>query len=105
MKGDYIRHSAGPTISCKPDARAFMSEAPFRDHTIYRTDFIKKSMESCERYPTPDWLKHQEEVWRKQGYAKPPATKRKLSSSQSHVRRIRGMTPMATPTQMIQVAA
>ncbi|XP_039267403.2 stabilizer of axonemal microtubules 1-like [Styela clava] len=92
----FTRLSAPPARSCKPDGKAFMSEAPFDDHTIYRTDYIPKSMDLTERYPTPDWLKEQFDRWDKRGVGN--SQSRKMSGSYT-----RGMTPRATP--MVEVRA
>lgn len=74
-----------------------MSEAPFDDHTIYRGDYIRQPMDRVERYPTPDWMKQQYEVWRKQG------SRMKTGRSMTASLPRRGMTPQAT--QMVEVRA
>jgi len=62
-----------------------MSDAGLEDKTIYKISYVPQSMEFTERYPTPDWLKQQEEIWKRQGL---------LSRSGS----AKGLTPRATPT-------
>lgn len=88
----FVRHSAQPARSCKPNNRAFMSEAPLQGNTIYRTDYIPQSMDMVERYPTPDWLKEQYDRWNHAGAATP----RRPSSG-------RGMTPQST--RLVQAVA
>nr|XP_002130979.1 stabilizer of axonemal microtubules 2 [Ciona intestinalis] len=78
----FITHSGAlPARSCKPDNRAFLSDSALEDKTIYKVSYVPKSMREVERYPTPDWLKQQEDIWRKTGMM---------------TQKTRGMTPEAT---------
>ncbi|KAH9520109.1 Stabilizer of axonemal microtubules 1 [Bulinus truncatus] len=46
-KAHYVPHSIAPSKSMKPDASALMSDAPFDDKTMYRTEYVRKNAEIC----------------------------------------------------------